>query len=56
MKLIDPTQTIVIVHGSQGRAATADKELAWRLKREVDRRTDGTNFRRAVVVDRKSVV
>lgn len=50
MKLIDPTQTIVIVHGSQGRAATADRELAWKLKREVDRRTDGTTFRRAVVV------
>jgi hypothetical protein len=50
VKLIDPTQTIVIVHGSQGRAATADRELAWKLKREVDRRTDGTTFRRAVVV------
>lgn len=50
MKLIDPTQTIVIVHGTQGRAATADRELAWKLKREVDRRTDGTTFRRAVVV------
>ncbi|HEU4569970.1 MAG TPA: hypothetical protein VFS07_05305 [Gemmatimonadales bacterium] len=50
MKLIDPTQTIVIVHGTAGRAATADRELAWKLKREVDRRADGTAFRRAVVV------
>lgn len=50
MKLIDRSETIVIVIGSDGRAEERDRPTASRLKEEIDQRSDGQPFRRAVVV------
>ncbi|MEP6572735.1 MAG: hypothetical protein ABJD11_08565 [Gemmatimonadota bacterium] len=50
MKLVDTEETIVIVTGSDLRAEERDRPLAYKLKEEVDRRSDGQSFRRAVVV------
>ncbi len=50
MKLIDTDETVVIVTGSDIRAEERDRPTAYRLKEEVDRRSDGQPFRRAVVV------
>lgn len=50
MKLIDTDETIVIVTGSDIRAEERDRPTAYRLKHEIDRRSDGQPFRRAVVV------
>jgi hypothetical protein len=50
MKLVDTDETVVIVTGSDLRAEERDRPTAYRLKQEVDRRSDGQVFRRAVVV------
>ncbi|HXI22204.1 MAG TPA: hypothetical protein VNH46_14010 [Gemmatimonadales bacterium] len=50
MKLVDTDETIVIVVGSDIRAEERDRPTAYRLKQEVDKRSDGQPFRRAVVV------
>jgi hypothetical protein len=50
MKLIDVDETIVIVTGSDVRAEERDRPTAYRLKQEIDARSDGQPFRRAVVV------
>lgn len=50
MKLIDTDETVVIVTGSDIRAEERDRPTAYRLKEEIDRRSDGQPFRRAVVV------
>mgnify|MGYP001182175817 CR=1 FL=1 len=50
MKLIDTDETVVIVTGSDLRAEERDRPTAYRLKQEIDRRSDGQVFRRAVVV------
>jgi len=50
MKLVDTDETIVIVTGSDLRAEERDRPTAYRLKQEIDRRSDGQVFRRAVVV------
>jgi hypothetical protein len=50
IKLIDSNETIVIVTGSDPRAEERDRPTAYRLKAEIDRRSDGQAFRRAVVV------
>jgi hypothetical protein len=50
MKLVDTDETIVIVTGSDIRAEERDRPTAYRLKQEIDRRSDGQPFRRAVVV------
>ena len=50
MKLIDTDETVVIVTGSDLRAEERDRPTAYRLKQEIDRRSDGQAFRRAVVV------
>jgi len=50
MKLIDTDETVVIVTGSDIRAEERDRPTAYRLKQEVDQRSDGQPFRRAVVV------
>lgn len=50
MKLVDSEETVVIVTGSDLRAEERDRPTAYRLKEEIDRRSDGQPFRRAVVV------
>ena len=50
MKLVDTDETVVIVTGSDLRAEERDRPTAYRLKQEIDRRSDGQAFRRAVVV------
>jgi hypothetical protein len=50
MKLIDTDETVIIVTGSEIRAEERDRPTAYRLKEEIDRRSDGQPFRRAVVV------
>jgi hypothetical protein len=50
VKLIDGSETIIIVTGSDPRAEAHDGPLAHDLKREVDGRGQGLAFRRAVVV------
>ncbi|MDH4348907.1 MAG: hypothetical protein OEW17_08885 [Gemmatimonadota bacterium] len=50
MKLIDTDETVIIVTGSDIRAEERDRPTAYRLKEEVDARSDGQRFRRAVVV------
>jgi len=50
MKLVDTDETVVIVTGSDIRAEERDRPTAYRLKQEIDRRSDGQVFRRAVVV------
>lgn len=50
MKLIDTDETVVIVTGSDIRSEERDRPTAYRLKQEIDRRSDGQVFRRAVVV------
>lgn len=50
MKLIDTDETVIIVTGSDIRAEERDRPTAYRLKQEIDRRSDGQAFRRAVVV------
>jgi hypothetical protein len=50
MKLIDTDETVVIVTGSDIRAEERDRPTAYRLKEEIDKRSDGQPFRRAVVV------
>jgi hypothetical protein len=50
MKLIDTDETVVIVTGSDLRAEERDRPTAYRLKQEIDNRSDGQPFRRAVVV------
>jgi hypothetical protein len=50
MKLVDTDETVVIVTGSDIRAEERDRPTAYRLKQEIDRRSDGQPFRRAVVV------
>jgi hypothetical protein len=50
MKLVDTDETIVIVTGSDLRAEERDRPTAYRLKQEIDLRSDGQPFRRAVVV------
>jgi hypothetical protein len=50
MKLIDTDETVIIVTGSDLRAEERDRPTAYRLKQEIDRRSDGQAFRRAVVV------
>lgn len=50
MKLVDTEETVVIVTGSDLRSEERDRPTAYRLKSEIDRRSDGQAFRRAVVV------
>ncbi|HEY7682810.1 MAG TPA: hypothetical protein VH879_09220 [Gemmatimonadales bacterium] len=50
MKLVDTDETVVLVTGSDIRAEERDRPTAYRLKQEIDRRSDGQPFRRAVVV------
>jgi len=50
VKLIDTDETVIIVTGSDIRAEERDRPTAYRLKEEVDARSDGQRFRRAVVV------
>jgi hypothetical protein len=50
MKLVDTEETVVIVTGSDLRSEERDRPTAYRLKEEIDRRSDGQAFRRAVVV------
>jgi hypothetical protein len=50
MKLLDTDETVIIVTGSDIRAEERDRPTAYRLKAEIDRRSDGQPFRRAVVV------
>jgi hypothetical protein len=50
MKLVDTDETVVIVTGSDLRAEERDRPTAYRLKQEIDQRSDGQVFRRAVVV------
>jgi hypothetical protein len=50
MKLVDTDETVVIVTGSDLRAEERDRPTAYRLMEEIDRRSDGQAFRRAVVV------
>jgi hypothetical protein len=50
MKLVDTEETVVIVTGSDIRAEERDRPTAYRLKQEIDQRSDGQPFRRAVVV------
>lgn len=50
MKLVDTDETIVLVTGSDIRAEERDRPTAYRLKQEIDGRSDGQPFRRAVVV------
>jgi hypothetical protein len=50
VKLVDTDETIVIVTGSDIRAEERDRPTAYRLKQEIDKRSDGQPFRRAVVV------
>ncbi|HWA56149.1 MAG TPA: hypothetical protein VG692_02790 [Gemmatimonadales bacterium] len=50
MKLVDTDETVVIVTGSDLRAEERDRPTAYRLKQEIDARSDGQAFRRAVVV------
>jgi hypothetical protein len=50
VKLVDTDETVVIVTGSDLRAEERDRPTAYRLKQEIDRRSDGQPFRRAVVV------
>jgi hypothetical protein len=50
MKLVDTDETVVIVTGSDIRAEERDRPTAYRLKQEIDDRSDGQPFRRAVVV------
>ena len=50
MKLVDTDETIVIVTGSDIRAEERDRPTAYRLKQDIDLRSDGQVFRRAVVV------
>jgi hypothetical protein len=50
MKLIDTDETVIIVTGSDLRAEERDRPTAYRLKQEIDKRSDGQAFRRAVVV------
>lgn len=50
MKLVDTDETVVIVTGSDIRAEERDRPTAYRLKQEIDQRSDGQPFRRAVVV------
>jgi hypothetical protein len=50
VKLIDTDETVIIVTGSDIRAEERDRPTAYRLKEEVDTRSDGQRFRRAVVV------
>jgi len=50
MKLVDTDETVVIVTGSDLRAEERDRPTAYRLKQEIDQRSDGQAFRRAVVV------
>lgn len=50
MKLVDTDETVVIVIGSDLRAEERDRPTANRLKQEIDARSDGQPFRRAVVV------
>ncbi|HTS89509.1 MAG TPA: hypothetical protein VMG41_13540 [Gemmatimonadales bacterium] len=50
MKLIDPSETVVIVVGSDARVEERDGPTARRLKEEIDQRSDGQSFRRAVIV------
>lgn len=45
MNFVDPAQTVVLVHGAEGRAAERDRALALRLRDEVEQRG-----RRAIVV------
>lgn len=51
MKLVDSEETVVIVTGSGFPARERDLPTAYRLKEEIDRRSDGQAFRRAVVVE-----
>lgn len=50
MKLIDTDETVIIVTGTDLRAEERDRPTAYRLKEEIDARSDGQRFRRAVVV------
>lgn len=50
MKLVDTEETVVIVTGSDLRSEERDRPTAYRLKSEIDQRSDGQAFRRAVVV------
>lgn len=50
MKLVDTDETVVIVTGSDIRSEERDRPTAYRLKQEIDQRSDGQVFRRAVVV------
>ncbi len=50
MKLIDGNETVVIVTGSAVGTSARDGPLAAWLREEIDRRGQGTAYRRAVVV------
>jgi len=50
VKLIDTDETVIIVTGSDIRAEERDRPTAYRLKEDIDARSDGQRFRRAVVV------
>ncbi len=50
MKLVDQRETVVLVTGITSPAEEKDRPLAYRLKAEIDRRGEGTVYRRAVVV------
>jgi len=50
VKLLDPNETVVVVHGSAESALGRDRDLAFALQREIDARGNGHTYRRAVVV------
>jgi hypothetical protein len=50
MKLVDGRETILVVAGSSDAALAKDRPLALWLRDEINRRSDGQAYRRAVVV------
>ncbi|MES2125152.1 MAG: hypothetical protein V4503_10745 [Gemmatimonadota bacterium] len=50
MKLIDPTETILVVIAAELGEVAPDRDSAVQLQREIDRRGAGHPYRRAVVV------
>ena len=50
MKLFDVNQTVMIVVGSSVPQEVADRPLAYRLKEAIDKKGDGKEWRKAIVV------
>ncbi|MEZ4587031.1 MAG: hypothetical protein R2909_11565 [Gemmatimonadales bacterium] len=51
MKLLDQSETVVVVVGTGGRRPERDRALTDSLRLEIDRRGQGLTYRRAVVID-----